>query len=232
MKIYKAAIIGLGPSGLAVNKLIYNSKENNVIAFEATDIDVRNNFFGFWLTDWMLPFEKLIEKKWTKWEISNLNNKITHKDTNSPYCVISFKTWKQFCLSTENQLDIKRKKVIKYIPFKNFYKIITEDKEHYFAEKIYDSRNVKEKYNELIQHFYGINIITKEKKFDDSRLTLMHFTKEENLLHFIYVLPFSNQKALIESTVFSKNILSKDWYKEKIYKYLSENNNVWMRQRP
>ena len=224
MKIYKAAIIGLGPSGLAVNKLIYNSKENNIIAFEASDIDVRNNFFGFWLTDWMLPFEKLIEKKWTQWEISNLNTKITHKDMNSPYCVISFKTWKKFCLSTENQLDIKRKKVIKYSRFKNFYKIITEDKEHYFAEKIYDSRNVKEKYNELIQHFYGINIITKEKKFDDSRLTLMHFTKEENLLHFIYVLPFSNQKALIESTVFSKNILSKDWYKEKIYKYLSENN--------
>ena len=47
MKIYKAAIIGLGPSGLAVNKLIYNSKENNVIAFEATDIDVRNNFLVF-----------------------------------------------------------------------------------------------------------------------------------------------------------------------------------------
>ena len=56
MKIYKAAIIGLGPSGLAVNKLIYNNKENEIIAFEGSDIENRNNFFGFWLTDWMLPF--------------------------------------------------------------------------------------------------------------------------------------------------------------------------------
>ena len=51
----------------------------------------------------------------------------------------------------------------------------------------------------------------------------MYFTKEENLLHFT-CFAIGNQKVLIESTVFSKNILSKDWYKEKIYKYLSENN--------
>ena len=34
MKIYKAAIIGLGSSGLAVNKLIYDNNKDNVIAFE------------------------------------------------------------------------------------------------------------------------------------------------------------------------------------------------------
>ena len=61
MKIYKAAIIGLGPSGLAVNKLIFDKADNEIIAFEKTNIEDRNNFFGFWLTEWMKPFEKLIE---------------------------------------------------------------------------------------------------------------------------------------------------------------------------
>ena len=42
MKIYKAAIIGLGPSGLAVNKLIYENKNNEIIAFENTNIDKIN----------------------------------------------------------------------------------------------------------------------------------------------------------------------------------------------
>ena len=61
MKIYKAAIIGLGPSGLAVNKILYGNGFNEIIAFESEDINKRDNFFGFWLTDWMKPYEKIIE---------------------------------------------------------------------------------------------------------------------------------------------------------------------------
>ena len=83
MKIYKAAIIGLGPSGLLVNKHIYGDDANDVIAFESEDINKRNNFFGFWLTDWMKPFENIIEKKWYSWTIGNNEVNIVHntKDT-------------------------------------------------------------------------------------------------------------------------------------------------------
>ena len=49
MKIYKAAIIGLGPSGLAVNKILYGDTSDEIIAFENEDLN-RDNFFGFWLT--------------------------------------------------------------------------------------------------------------------------------------------------------------------------------------
>ena len=48
MKIYKAAIIGLGPSGLAVNKILYGDSSNEIIAFDNEDINNRDNFFGFW----------------------------------------------------------------------------------------------------------------------------------------------------------------------------------------
>ena len=220
MKIYNAAIIGLGPSGLAVNKLIYNNQNYEVIAFENTNIDKRNNFFGFWLTDWMIPFENLIEKKWNNWVIANDKIKIYHSDSDHPYCVISFKTWKNFCLSTKNKLLIKNKKVIQYHKVENYFKIITDDNKEYFAKKIYDSRSIKEKNNELIQHFYGINIFTENKQFDKNKVTLMHFTNEEKFLHFIYVLPFSENNALIESTVFSKKILNEEWYREKIKEHL------------
>ncbi|MDC3131666.1 lycopene cyclase family protein [Pelagibacteraceae bacterium] len=224
MKIYKAAIIGLGPSGLAVNKLIFGEKKCEIIAFENSQFEKRDNFFGFWLTDWMKPFDKQIEKKWHSWTISNDNITTNHKDENNPYCVISFKKWKDYCLDSKNNLDIKAEKVIKYISQKDHYKIITDKNKEYFAEKIYDSRNIKEKKHELIQHFYGINITTEEKKFDDEKLTLMHFTKEHNLLHFIYLLPFSKNQALVESTVFSKEVCNEDWYRKKIYEFLESIN--------
>ena len=174
MKIYNAAIIGLGPSGLAVNKLIYNDQESEVIAFDSSDIENRNNYFGFWLTEWMSPFEKLIEKKWHNWVISNSNSQIVHHDKKHPYCVISFKTWKDFCLNNDNKLEIKNELVAEYYPVQNYYKIITKQNNEYFARKIYDSRYNKQKQNEIIQHFFGINIITTNYEFNEGKLNLMH----------------------------------------------------------
>ena len=224
MKIYKAAIIGFGASGLAVNKIIYGESSDKVIAFENKDINNRDNFFGFWLTEWMKPFESIIEKKWNKWSIETPNSKVTHLSIAKPYCVISFKKWKKYCLETKNKLDIVNKQVIEYLPINNYFKIITADKEEYYAEKIYDSRSKREKKGELIQHFLGINISVADNTFNDEKLTLMHFTQENNLLHFIYILPFSHNKALVESTVFSKEAFDDSWYIEKIKNYLMLNN--------
>ena len=224
MKIYKAAIIGLGPSGLAVNKILYGDSSEEIIAFENEDLNRRDNFFGFWLTDWMRPFEKIIEKKWQKWSIGNKNIEVTHTSIDKPYCVISFKIWKRFCLETKNKLKIKNKKVARYFPEKNFFKIITDDKKEYYAEKIYDSRSVKEKKGELIQHFFGINIAAADNTFNEKKLTLMHFTEENNVLHFMYILPFSHNEALVESTVFSKEVFNSSWYRNKINDYLKKNN--------
>ncbi len=224
MKIYKAAILGLGSSGLAVNKIIYGSNPNDIIAFENEDINNRDNFFGFWLTDWMKSFENIIEKKWYKWTIGDSSFKITHTCQESPYCVISFKKWKDYCLDTQHKLDIINKQVIQYFPIQNYFKIITSDKKEYFAEKIYDSRSKKEKKDELMQHFLGVNIEVPKNTFDDKKLTLMHFTKDKNVLHFIYVLPFSHNKALVESTVFSKTLFDDPWYRDKINTYLESNN--------
>ena len=215
MRIYKAAIIGLGPSGLAVNKIIYGDCPNEIIAFENEDINNRDNIFGFWLTDWMRPFENIIEKKWFNWTIGNKNTEVTHTSLDRPYCVISFRTWKKFCLETKNKLEIKNKKVIRYFPEKNYFKIITSDKKEYYAQKIYDSRSLKEKKGELLQHFFGINITVADNTFNKKKLTLMHFTKEDNVLHFMYILPFNHNKALVESTVFSKEVFHSSWYREK-----------------
>ncbi len=221
MKIYKAAIIGLGPSGLAVNKIIYGDTSDKIIAFENEDINKRDNFFGFWLTDWMKPYENIIEKKWHEWTIGDKNIKIKHNSDDKPYCVISFKKWKDYCLETKNKLVIKNKKVVQYSSLQNYFKIITSDNKEYYAEKIYDSRSAKEKKGELLQHFFGINITVADNTFKDDKLTLMHFTKEKNLLHFMYVLPFNHNKALVESTVFSKEVLEKSWYIKRINDYLN-----------
>ena len=54
----------------------------------------------------------------------------------------------------------------------------------------------------------------------------MHFTEEKNLLHFLYILPFSHNNALVESTVFSKQVFENSWYREKINDYLKLKNII------
>ena len=85
-----------------------------LLHLKMTEINNRDNFFGFWLTDWMKSFENIIEKKWYKWNIGNKNTNVTHSVLKNPYCVISYKTWKKYCLETKNKLEIKNKKVVQY----------------------------------------------------------------------------------------------------------------------
>ena len=55
------------------------------------------------------------------------------------------------------------------------------------------------------QQFFGAYIKSKEDIFDDNLAAFMEFTTIKNKFHFNYILPFSKNMALIESTFFSCN---------------------------
>ena len=55
--------------------------------------------------------------------------------------------------------------------------------------------------SELWQHFQGIEIETSKNIFDEEIINLMDFNCDQrNDVHFFYTLPFSKNKALIETT--------------------------------
>lgn len=73
----------------------------------------------------------------------------------------------------------------------------------------------------LIQHFLGWEIQCNEKIFDPKIPTFMDFdVPQANGMSFIYLLPFSKNKALVEYTVFSNQVLGKDLYRNQIKHYL------------
>ena len=77
------------------------------------------------------------------------------------------------------------------------------------------------KYPLLIQHFEGWFIKTKEDIFDKNEATFMDFSIEQNSnTRFMYVLPFSKNEALVEYTLFSKDLLDKKGYENSIVSYL------------
>jgi lycopene beta-cyclase len=75
----------------------------------------------------------------------------------------------------------------------------------------------------LQQHFIGWFIKSKEAVFTDNCATFMDFSLEQKgNTRFMYVLPFSPNDALIEYTLFSKELLEKSEYENAIKDYIQQ----------
>ncbi|RZJ73691.1 lycopene cyclase family protein [Flavobacterium sp.] len=73
----------------------------------------------------------------------------------------------------------------------------------------------------LLQHFAGWIVETPKPCFDSDRATFMDFDiAQDGNTRFVYVLPFSESKALVEYTLFSRDKLLDEAYEAGIESYL------------
>ena len=88
-----------------------------------------------------------------------------------------------------------------------------------FTRKAYDNP----KYHNLWQHFLGWTVETNEEVFNSNEPTLFDFRVEQNdECRFVYVMPISEKKALIEFTVFSDNLIEREEYEANMKTYISD----------
>ncbi len=147
------------------------------------------------------------DKTWSFWKVF---------DHNFQDCVI--KSWNNFTInSSESYHELTNKnfpyqsidsgKFYKKINSKlsanpniNFFKNLNEinSKNSIIFNSVFESKPDK---SELWQHFQGVEIETSKNIFDDEILNLMDFNCDQrNFVHFFYTLPFSKNRALIETT--------------------------------
>lgn len=80
-----------------------------------------------------------------------------------------------------------------------------------------------DKYRYLLQHFVGWEIETEQDVFDPTTVEFMDFRgPQQHEARFIYVLPFSPRRALVEYTLFSATPLAKSEYEDALRGYLQE----------
>lgn len=89
---------------------------------------------------------------------------------------------------------------------------------------IFDSRISDQDHHSpevLKQLFAGWVVNTEDSLFDSQALTLMEWNEEiSSDFEFFYLLPFSDKRALVEYTTYSKNLISKESLEQKIKEYL------------
>lgn len=98
------------------------------------------------------------------------------------------------------------------------------------AEYVFDSRFMArdfrvdtEQYRFLKQHFVGWTIQTAEPVFDPQAVTLFDLrVPQEGAFRFMYILPESPTRALVEYTLFSSTLLERGVYEQAIRDYVRE----------
>ncbi|MEE2801874.1 MAG: lycopene cyclase family protein, partial [Bacteroidota bacterium] len=75
----------------------------------------------------------------------------------------------------------------------------------------------------LLQHFKGWFIETSEDYFDPKEFTKMDYQLvDPGTTSFVYILPFSKRKALVEYTYFAKNLVQDDVYDQYLETYITD----------
>lgn len=106
---------------------------------------------------------------------------------------------------------------------------IKGEKSEYTADYVFDSRipkefeNTNDPYTRLLQHFKGWVIRTEEDTFDPEQFTMMDFRLlQPETCSFTYVLPLNKREALVEFTLFSRDLLQEDTYDTMLKTYVRD----------
>ncbi len=92
-----------------------------------------------------------------------------------------------------------------------------------FSSVLTQAPNLSPKHWYLLQHFRGWWIETASDVFDPGQANLMNFRVPQNHgCTFMYVLPLSKRKALVEYTLFSANELTSEQYDEGLTSFIEK----------
>ncbi len=219
MKDFDYIIIGGGCAGLslAYELDIHKKLENKTLAIiEPRDEYKRDKTWSFWK---IVPhnFDDCVKKSWSNFSI-NIPNKTQHLECKSyPYQSIDSGLFYE-----KINKKLKENKNI------SFYKDINEiNSENSFIFNSVPKLDTN-KGSGLWQHFCGVEIETKKKFFDDEIMNLMDFDCEQKeSVHFFYTLPYSKNKALVETTWISMmHDKSEKDYDSQIKNYVENHLNL------
>jgi lycopene beta-cyclase len=175
-------------------------------------------------------FEEIVSKKWEQAVFANEHfNRVLeltpyqyNKINGIDFYELVFKK-----ISAHKNIHFLNQKVVDFQDVDS-HCIVKTNEESFSCAKIinsiYNPEVLKKqtKFPLIQQHFIGWFIKSKEAVFTPNCATFMDFSVEQKgNTRFMYVLPTSEHEALLEYTLFSKNLLHKEAYESEIQNYIT-----------
>ncbi|MGC1630629.1 MAG: lycopene cyclase family protein [Gelidibacter sp.] len=229
-------IIGNGLAGLQLALELSKDpffKDYTIGLIDPSDKTENDKTWSFW-EQGQGKFDAIVEKVWhtAKFESPTVSLNLPLEAYNyKTIRSINFYTWAKKQLTSKNNFKFILDSV-QTIENKDDLKVIGEH-QNYTAKHIFDSRVPREFYTQqshytlIHQHFKGWIIETETPCFQPDSFTMMDYRFQyKNSTSFIYVLPFSENKALIEYTFFTPFIVDAKVYDDAIENYIQKHLKI------
>ena len=214
-KKYDLVVIGAGLSSLMfLNRYLKKFKKHSVLILESKKNIKKDQTFCVWegpgLDSIQKNFNLQPKKTWNKILIQDQDKNISR--TISPYqyvCFDGYETFNRLIKEHANQVEIKRNILVDKIEKKHdVFNVFCKNKlfqGHYVVDSRNNDKDLDVTSVHVKQAFVGHEIDVPKDTFSSDQATIMSFKDNSEEVEFTYILPFSSKKALIETTVFSKN---------------------------
>ncbi|TDR24442.1 lycopene cyclase family protein [Flavobacterium cheniae] len=174
-------------------------------------------------------FDEIVSKKWNQAIFANEKFNRVLELTPYQYKKINGLDFYELIfkkISEHKNIHFLNQKVVDFTELGNHCVVKTKE-ETFTCNKIFNSIynpeivTAQNKFPLIQQHFVGWFFKSKEAVFTPNCATFMDFSVEQKgNTRFMYVLPTSENEALLEYTLFSKDLLSKEEYESEIQKYI------------
>jgi lycopene beta-cyclase len=232
MKFYDFVIAGAGCSGLSLATAL--SKANVKQSILLIDNNIHTNQDKTWCF-WDLPNLSLLPFTTTVWQnLTFYSDNYEKKEKILPFNYVGVKSGDFYKYSYEvlknaKNIDIIEENIERIYGLESGACLETKTQKfhcHYLFNSTAISAGHSKSHSTnsaLKQHFQGWFVKTEKPVFEKNTATFMDFRTEQHQdVRFFYVLPYSEREALIEYTIFSKQLLADEAYDEQIEKYIQE----------
>lgn len=231
-------IVGAGCAGLSLAVELVErglSDGQRVVLLDARKEYVRDRTWSFWN---VIPhrFESAITRRYARWQVQNLERNATHESRDLSYCSIPSDAFYEIARERlgrrKGQVDLVLDAHVSSVDDRGQSVLVTSTAGDVEADWVFDSRPDTTRRPlasdvSLLQHFVGHTVELDRPAFDPSVATLMDFrVTQEHGIHFMYVLPESPTRALLESTFFTAERAAPGVYERAISAYARERLNA------
>jgi len=230
---YDFAILGAGASGLLTARAICEHpglQDHRILLIDKEDKNTNDRTWCFW-EEGTGPFDSLLERQWERirvagpdWETDRTMAPFRYKMLRSAPFYADYRQrlsdsgrvvfWKAGVQGVEESPDSVR---------------VRTDLDEVRVGRVLSSIPLTDsppdfgRYPLILQHFVGWFVRMDRPVFDPASVTFMDFSvPQQGNTRFMYILPLSDRRALVEYTLFSPRRLAHEEYEAEIRSYLSD----------
>ena len=233
MTDWDVVIVGGGLSGLALAVELAQPEHAHlrVLVVEKRKQYLRDRTWSYWSTH-VHRYSELERKRWHAWRVSVNGRHALQKTAHNnllAYCTMdadAFYAFAQKQIAAAPHVHLQLGVTVSKIQEGHPQTVLLEDGTELRTMWVMDARPLGQPdASALCQHFVGWEIVTPIDCFDETTVELMDFQPAKAGLHFLYVLPYGPQQALIETTWMSPYAHSPD-YELELKNYLQSRYGV------